>query len=255
MRRCIPYLLPFMLTPTPALAAASLIRAEPQSIECFYPRDNQRPEQGILCSVRLHLRASKGINLWMHRTQDVPPAPLVGTDAHGNIMAGSFREWETCYEASDNCGIIVFDFYARPQGEWLAFETELEIPITRGTEEQASAAFNMTEATTLTIAGKEFRISPDTEAGDAEHPVLEMEYKASPDIADIGFLDDKGRKITASITDGSYDEGKGSRRAIYILDYKKDKAKISIHLYKPREIIRVPIHFKISIGARIDESK
>jgi len=234
----------------PALATpdnGSGLKASPQSIECFYPRESGGDgKTAPACTLRLHLTAGKGAQLWMRRGKDVPPAPLAGKDAEGNLLVGVFREWESCYEANGKCGIMVYDFYARPRGGWIAFDTNLEVPVTKGAKECKSEPFDLAREAVVCIAGRMFRISPV--GGEERSPLVQVEYDADPDLAGISFLTPKGEKITGSPIESDFHEPGKRNSATYSLAYKGEKAILAARIFRPREIVCVPLRFKSSIG-------
>lgn len=249
MKRLLP-LLPAAALLAPALAApdnGSGLKASPQSIECFYPRESGGAGKAApACTLRLHLTAGKGAQLWMRRGKDVPPAPLAGKDAEGNLLVGVFREWESCYEATGKCGIMVYDFYARPRGGWIAFDTDLEVPVTKGAKECKSEPFSLAREAVVCIAGRMFRISPA--GGEESGLLLKAEYEADPDLAGISFLSPKGKKISGTAIESDFHEQGKRNSATYALAYKGEKAILAARIFRPREIVRVPLRFKSSIG-------
>lgn len=236
--------------PAAAEADADKAKASPQSIECFYPPASRQGDTAVLCTVRLHVSAPKGGQLWMQGGEDVPPAPLTGKDAAGNILIGIFREWEACFDSTGGCGIMVYDFFSRPHGDWLAFDTWLAVPVTHGEEQHCSAVFSLKEPATLSVSGRSFVVTPFPE--ESPHAVLSVEYAADDGMADISFLNEKGTPLPCSIVEAVEEGAPGEGRrctTTYSLPGKAERACLRLHLHGSREMARVPLRFKAAIGS------
>lgn len=242
-----------LLLPSVAGGAEKEVKASAQSIECLYPEPSELSgdEKPVLCTVRLHLTPSKGLLLWTRRNRDVPPVPLVGKDEEGNLLIGLFREWEACFDSGEGCWIMVYDFYERPHGKWLAFDTEIRVPVSRGTQKHDPVSFLPTESATLSIAGKQFAINP-VEGDDV---VFDLEYDTDPDIASIAILDAKGNPLKSRIIEGEYNEEKERSIATYCLASKGGKASLSLETFLPCETVPAKVRFKIGIGGAAPPEK
>ncbi len=224
----------------------------PQSIECFYPAQEEQSKKTVLCTVRLHVSVAKGMQLWMQQEQDVSPAPLVGKDAEGHILVGTFREWEACFDSKGLCGIMAYDFHARPHGDWLAFDTELDVPVTQGVEKIVSSPFPVKEPAMFALAGHRFSIVPA--ADDSPRPALEVSYPAFPDIANISFQDARGTPLPCSIVEAAHNEAERRRSIVYSLAHQGEKACLCLCLYTLRKTVRIPVRFRVSIGTPLSGS-
>lgn len=231
-------------------ADADRAKVSLQGVECFYPSVPHQGDMPVLCSVRLHVSVPKGEQLWLQGGTDALPAPLAGKDAAGYILVGVFREWEACFDSAGGCAIMVYDFYSRPHGDWLAFDTWLAVPVSHGEDKLCSAAFSLREGGSLSVAGRSFVVTPASD--ESPHAVLSVEYVADDGIADICFLDERGNSLPCSIVEAVETEEPGEGRrctTTYALPGKVGHARLCLLLHGPRDMVRVPLRFKVSIGS------
>lgn len=219
-----------------------------QSVECLYTA----PEGGVQCTVRLHVKAAPGVSLVPSGMGGDFASPLVGIDAGGRLLIGVFRGCESCLE---NCLTLVYDFYARPQGGWLEFNTDISIRISSGCVSLPPVAFNPRRAAALQAGGMSFFFSPlPTPEGESDPDAVffSLEYEVSPMVRSILFCDAEGRPCDNRVLGGDYSENNGLTRATYLLSLKGEKAFLQLQLFNPPVVQQVPVRFRAYIGALTD---
>lgn len=241
------FLAPILLLAGAVCADEPSVKISPQSVECFYdiPKDSDMP---VACRVRLHATPSKGAMLWVQEGQQIPD--IAATDAKGNVMTGSFREWEVCYDGNKSgCHILVFDFATLPEGDTIIFDTELELPVTPGIQRHEAPSFSTTEKTTCTIGGHQVEIEPLPKSEDAPRELaLRITYDKAQEVPEIIICDDEGWHLESQIVHGEYDPATGKTSAIYVQEYNKKEGKIALRTYKPCVGVSGKVKFKASIG-------
>ena len=240
----------FPLVACSALAADSalpqVVKASPQSVECFYQPEGESPTR---CRVRLHLTPAEGYSIQM----TAPELPLVGRDGKGNLMFGTFREWEICFGdiKNTNCVIAVYDFRAMPKGGLIRFSTKVDIPVTCGEQQHADVKFCPTESDTLTVNGIDFRIIPSgANDDDPDNTAFDIEYNFAnkADIAGITICDSQGKPLPVNIVEGIYQENEKKVRATYVLSSKHSSLRFRLETYKPVGSAEVTVKFSARIG-------
>ena len=229
-----------------AQANERIVKASPQSVECFFPDQNN---DAVLCTVRVHLTPTPGHVIRTRDEANHPQKSMTATDGAGRKLEGFFREWELCYDSVNNCVIAVYDFKMRPQGGMLRVDAMLDIPASGELVTHEPVSFNPTEKTTLSSGNISFHITP-TESGtqDPDHTVLLIEYDNTSDIADITIRNEKDEPLTTEIIDGYIHSDNGKVNALYILTGKHNALKFCLRTYKQCDKLEVPIKFKATIG-------
>ena len=227
-------------------AAAPVIKASPQSVDCFFPKD---ATAAVLCSVRLHLTPSPGCLIRVRAENMRPERPLIATDAAGNTLEGRFREWELCYDSDANCVIAVYDFNRHPEGGVLRVDTTVDIPASSEQTEHEPIVFAAAQKHTITSGGHTFHLSPtESSADDPDNTVLLIEYENSPDIADIVIQQEDGTPLQPEIVDGYLNADSKLVSAICILNSRSEKFRFVLRTYKQCNKVEVPVKFNATIG-------
>ncbi len=143
-----------------------LIKAELDSIECHFDKTDTATTP---CTVRIHLLPVKGVSIAPQKDGDEPLAPLQCIDGEGNLILGTFRGWEDCYDGNDDCHTIAYDFFTTPRGGCLTADAHIPVPITKLKDKQAIVTFSPTEKKRLTVAGHELSIEPRADSKEAKH--------------------------------------------------------------------------------------
>lgn len=218
-----------------------------QSVECNYTA----PEGQVQCTVRLHLKAQPGSALVRSEVGGAFASPLVGTDAAGHLLIGVFRGCESCME---QCLTLVYDFYTRPQGGWMEFNTDIHVRISTGSVALPPVAFNPRRAAALQVGGMSFFFTPlPAPEGDADAVYFRLEYEVSPVVRQIAFLREDGAPCEYRVLGGDYSARHDLTRATYLLALKEgDKACMSLHLFNPPMARPVPVRFRAYMGQLTD---
>lgn len=219
-----------------------------QSVECHY-----RAEVGaVQCTVRLHAQSAPGAALVSPVLGSSAASPLVGMDAAGRVMIGVFRGFESCLE---NCRTLVYDFYTRPQGGWIEFNTGIDVCVSEGATSLPPVAFNPHRAAALQAGGMSFFFSPlPTPEGESDPDAVffRLEYEMSPGVHSITFLGTDGQMCHNRVLGGDYSERNGLTRATYLLSIKGDRAYMQLWLHNTPTYRRVPVRFRAYIGILTD---
>lgn len=231
---------------SPAPANEHIVKASPQSVECFFP---DQDDDAVLCTVRVHLTPAPGHVIRTRNDEAHPQKLLTATDGTGRKLEGYFREWELCYDSDSNCVIAVYYFHMRPQGGELRVDTVLDIPASGELIAHEPVNFNPTEKVTLTSGNLTFHITP-TESGaqDPDNTVLHIEYDNTSDIADISIRNEKDEQLASEIIDGYIHSDNGKANALYILNGKYNTLRFCLRTYKQCDKIEVPLKFRATIG-------
>lgn len=228
------------------------VRLRAQSVECSYITPAaEASTPAPLCTVRLHVKASEGVS-FVTPAMGVPFAsPLVGRDAAGRLMVGVFRGCESCLE---QCRTLVYDFYARPQGGWIEFDTSIDLHVSTGYMSTRPCVFNPRRAAALQIAGMSFFCTPlpTTEAEHAQDVLFRLEYEVSPVVHSLEFRDAEGTPCKHRVLGGDYSENDGLTRATYLLSLKGEQAIMVLRLHTPPKPLRVPVRLRAYMGAITD---
>ncbi len=226
--------------------AKPLVKASPQSVECFFPRDER---DQVLCTVRLHLTPLPGHLIRTRAEQSRPSRELAATDAVGNKLAGKFREWELCYDSDANCVIAVYDFKRRPKGGVLKVNGCIDIPVSPELTEHEAIEILTDRKQTITSGGYTFYIRPtDSSANDPDNTVLHIEYEYHDDIADIVIQAEDGTPLQPNIIDGYMSSDNKLVSAVYILNLRAEKFRFVLRTYKRSNNVDVPVKFRATIG-------
>lgn len=232
--------------PTEALPSTPVVKASPQSVECFFPKETT-PDT-VLCTVRLHLTPAPGSVIRTRAEALRPARPLIATDAAGNKLEGRFREWEFCYDSADNCVIAVYDFSQRPEGGQLRVDTTVDIPAAEQMEHEP-IVFVAAQEHTITSGGHTFHLRPaDSAADDPDNTVLHIAYENSPDIVDITIQQEDGTPLQTEIVDGYLHTDSKLVSAICILNSRSEKFRFVLRTYKICDKVEVPVKFSATIG-------
>lgn len=233
----------------PTVLADGPVKASPQSIEFFYP--DEEDEYSILCTVRLHLTPDDGYTIWPGANEDTAFRDLVGTDGAGNTLQGKFREMEVCYDADgdEGCLVAVYDFNKRPEGGSVSFDTLIDVPVTCGTIHYAPVEFSPNEHCEISIAEHTFRVIPsDGNATDPDNTAFELIYENKPGIADIFIAGTNGNHLSVNIVEGAYDEEQNILHANYVIDDKHTKLLFCLRTLKPQGSAEARVRFSATIG-------
>lgn len=227
-------------------AAADLPSLRLQSVESFYTRS----EGEVCCTLCLHVRAAEGTSFSVREGDDVPAStPLIGTDAAGRIMLGKFRCVESCME---DCRTLVFDFYTRPQGGWIEFDTVLTLRLLSTDFIAWTAPFDPRRTSTLRALNRSFFVSP-LDAQNSDGLLLRMDYEMSPLIRGIAFIGTDGKLCRSRVLDAVYNEKDGLTSTTYLLEGSKTEAiRVRLLLRHPPTPCRVPVRMRIYPGIITD---
>lgn len=231
------------------------IKAELDSIECHFAPQEQQPP----CTVRIHLLPEKGLSITPAKAGDSPHEPLQCLDGKGNLLLGTFREWEHCYDGNDACYTAVYDFFTAPQGSSITVDTHISVPITRAEEKAPIVLFSPKEKKQLEIAGRVITIDPIATTPEAKH-AAQTTFAIIYDHPDtkklLRLCDTKGKPLPyqarIKTTDTAPDGQAQATRVVYILDAAKRTPQTAITTIPTATIERVPVRFRASIGA-LDE--
>lgn len=237
------------------VAAKPVLTAEMDSIECnFAPQEGQPP-----CTVRIHLVPEPGISIVSEEQGDANLMPLQCVDGRGNLLLGTLREWEDCYDGNDDCRTAVYDFFAAPQGSSITFDTHLPVPTIRKQEKPLIVPFSPTTKAELEVDGHVLRVEPRTPSAEAKHALqvaFDIVYDHPDSIKLFRLCTPEGAPIHARAK--VYDKDKAgispdSARVTYIMYADNQELKLAI---TPRPICRieqVPFRVRVSIGALDDK--
>lgn len=234
---------------SPALLATSPVKASPQSIEFFYP--DEEDEYSVLCTVRLHLTPATGYTIWPGADENTDFRELIAKDGAGNTLHGKFRDMEVCYDADgdEGCLIAVYDFNVRPQGGSISFDSLIDVPVTCGTINYEPVVFSPTEHCEISIGEHTFRVVPsDGNATDPDNTAFELIYEDKPGIAEIKISGEDDSPLNINIVEGAYDEEKSIMHANYVIRSKHSKLKFSLQTLKPQGAAEVAVRFSATIG-------
>lgn len=241
------------------LSAAPPVVVEPDSVECHFALPPPTGEEGEKAEkaaapfiLRLHVSPDKASRLSLHRTNDLPPVPLVGKDGRGNILIGRFREWEECFDARRDCHIMVYEFSSLPQGGSLTVDTELSLPVMGKDIRHRPVALPAEgkENGLITAGGYNFRIIPIPPNEESEHAgerLLTIEYEYSPEISLLELTDARGVPLVHKLVDGNRDDEKKLIRDTYLLKTKGARIFLTLSTYPTFRLLRVPASFRLSL--------
>lgn len=219
------------------------VEVRAQSIDCSYVAGDALP-----CTVRLHVKATPGYTLVAPEAE----SPLVGTDAAGQILIGVYRGWEPCME---NCCTLVYDFYTRPQGGWLEFDTSIDVQVSHGSTTLSLPLFNPRRAAALQSGGMSFYFTPQPLPEDETDPhaiIFLLEYEAMPSIGKIAFFDAEGTPCDSRVLSGDYSEQDGLTRATYLLMLEGEQTCMRLDVSNPASTVHAPVQFRAYLGAVTD---
>ena len=225
----------------PLWAQSAVVRV--QSVECCY--DNAEGE--VACSVRLHVQLPQGASFVPPLPGDPAASPLFGADAAGRILSGKFRGMESCME---RCRTLVYDFYARPQGGWLEFNTFIHVLFSTSEFRMNTEGFDPGYSGTLRAFNHTFFVNPLPSPGDMPGAVLfRLDYELTPLIASISFRHEDGSACNNRLIDGSYSEEVGMTSATYLLyPAKAHRPVLRLSFFHPPVPHRLPVRFRICPG-------
>lgn len=249
MNPCFCYLLPTLAAVACAAESEPLVKLRAHSIECSYSaQEGAEP----CCTVRLHARVAPGAALVPPRIAPPFASPLVGMDAAGRVLIGVFRGAEACLE---NCRTLVYEFYTRPQGGWVEFNTHVDVHVSTGQTCLTALPFDPRRASAFQCGGLRFVATPlptPEDEPDAHSLFFRLEYKASPTIHSILFCDAEGNMCPNRVLDGGYSERKGLTCATYLLSLKGQTAHMKLVLHNSPILYRVPVRFRAYMGILTD---
>lgn len=243
------YLLPTLLAVTGAAETEPLVRLRAHSIECSYTA-----QEGVepCCTVRLHARAAMGAALVPPVIAPAKASPLVGMDASGRVLVGIFRGAEPCLE---NCRTLVYEFYTRPQGGWVEFNTHVDVHVSTGQTSLRAAPFDPRKPAVLQCGGIRFFSTPlpmPEEEPSEDSIFFRLEHKVSPAIHSILFYDEEGRLCPNRVLGGNYSESKGLTCAVCLLSLKGRMTHMRLLLHNAPVLYRVPVRFRAYPGILTD---
>lgn len=254
MRLALTALLCSGLAAAPVVAAAehaaAPVQLRAQSVECLYTEET--PDAAVCCTVRLHLKAEQGAALVNPAGGQPFASPLVGMDAAGRMLVGIFRGCESCL---DNCRTLVYDFYTRPQGGWIEFDTSISICVSTGYTALPPVEFAPRRAAALQAGGMSFYFTPLPTPEGEEDPdavFFSLEYEVSSAVHSLLFLDEAGSACTSRVLGGDYSEKSDLTRATYMLTCKGEKVGMQLRLHNPPTQHSVPVRFRAYMGILTD---
>lgn len=232
--------------------AKPLLEAELDSIEChFAPQADQVP-----CTVRIHLKPAKGVSIAPQHEVEAHHAPLHCVDGEGNLLLGTFRGWEDCYDSNDHCYTIAYDFYTTPKGSSISTDTHIPIPLKRSDIQPIIVSFSPKEKKKLDIAGHQLEIEPreaTKEAKRAAQVSFDIVYAHADSLKLIRLCTASGEvlKYRALIRDtqkAGIHIGE-QPRVTYIIPTDKATLHLAITPVPHTSVEQIPLRFRASIGS------
>ncbi len=242
MKRLLPVILLLGCWISP-LRGAESPEVRVQSVECSY----DVPEGQACCTLRLHVQLQEGSSFVPPSPGNEAASPLIGVDAEGNVLLGKFRAVESCME---RCRTLVYDFYMRPRGGWMEFNTSVTVFFSGAAFRMNTEAFDPRQAGALRTLNHTFFVEPLSPAQKIPGTVLlRLEYALSPLVAAISFCDEDGSVCESRLIEGSYDSEEGMTSATYLLrPVAERKSVLRLSFFHPPVPHRLPVRFRIYPG-------
>ena len=247
MRRQFIHLLLMLTTLTCYASSAEPPTLRLQSVENFY----NRGEGEVCCTVKLHVRAAQGSTFAVVDSSVPASTPLVGVDATGRILLGKFRCVESCME---DCRSLVFDFYTRPVGGWIEFDTFLLLRLTSTDFVVRSPAIDPRRMSTLRTLNRSFFLTPlPEESAEPGSFLLRVDYEMSPLIRSITFCDASGKPCKSRVLNATYNDEDGLTSTTYLLEADdQSPIHLQLRLHHPPSSCKVPVRMRIYPGIITD---
>ncbi len=214
------------------------------SAECLYGC----VESKVCFTLRLHVRAPQGSTLMDPTATPVERSPLIGVDAVGRPLIGILRSVESCM---DHCRILVYDFYARPQGGWLEFDARILLPMSNSTYDLVSDLFNPRLPGTIHVQGHAVFRAPlplKEEGENSRTVVFRQKYELAPPLRSVSFCNEDGSHCHDSVLNAEFDEPSGMTSSTFLIHPKSDLVRLVLHCMYPAEPRTVRVRFRIYAG-------
>ncbi len=223
--------------------SAEQLEVRVQSIECCY----DVPEGQACCTLRLHVQLPAGAAFVSSPHGDEAASPLVGVDAEGGVMIGQFRTVESCME---RCRTLVYDFFVRPRGGWIEFDTFVNILYSTSALRVNTEAFDPRQSGTLRVFNHTFFVKPLPAVEEMPRAALFcLEYEISPLIASISVGVEDGSSCHCRLIEGTYSEEADMTRATYLLNpVPAKKTVLQLSFFYPPTLHTIPVRFRIHPG-------
>ena len=226
------------------------IKAELDSIEChFAPQENQPP-----CTIRIHFLPKKGICITPGKSGDAPHAPLQCVDETGNLLLGTVREWEHCYDGNEECHTAVYDFFTAPKGGSITVDTHIPVPITREQDKADIVPFSPYEHKQIEVAGHLLTIEPidaTPEAKRAAQIAFRIIYDHPDTKKRLHLCTSSGEPIQYRAKVENDNQAQDTCVS-YILHSDKKAVQLAIAPIPTTTLEQVPVRFRASLGT-LDE--
>ncbi len=229
-----------------------IIKAELDSIECHFGDNNNTTPP---CTIRIHLLPDKGVSIAPQKEGDIPHAPLQCIDGEGNLMLGTFRGWEDCYDGSDDCHTIAYDFFSTPKGNSITADAHIPVPVKQKKEIKSPVTFSPTTQTSINVAGHELHIEPREASKEAKHASqiafdIVYDHPSTPKLMKLCSASGETLRYRAIILDkkkAGINLG-DHPRITYILQSDKKPLLLGISPAPITTIEHVPVRFRATIG-------
>lgn len=233
-----------ILCPAWGVASASRADVRVHSAECLYGRAANE----VCFSLRIHIQAPQGSTLAEPTNHPVERSPLIGVDATGRPLVGGLRSIESCM---DNCRILVYDFYARPQGGWVEFDTSILLPMSNLTYDLMTEPFDPRLPGTVRVRGHAiFRTPLPFKEGEAKpNAVLfHQECEPVPLLRSVSFCNEDHSRCKSSMLSADYDETSGMTSSTCLLHPAGDLVCMVLHCMHPAKPCPVRVRLRIHAG-------
>lgn len=230
----------------PVWGAASPLRMDVRvhSAECLY----ERTANQVCFSLRIHIRAPQGSTLAEPTANPSECSPLIGVDAAGRPLVGKLRSIESCM---DNCRILVYDFYTRPQGGWVEFNTSILLPMSSLTYDLISEPFDPRLPGTVRVQGHAIFRSPlPFEKNEAKPNAVLFcqEYELVPLLRSVSFCNEDHSRCKSSVLSADYDETSGMTSSTCLLHPTSDLVCMVLHCMYPAKAHPIRVRLRIHAG-------
>ncbi len=214
------------------------------SAECRYTL----PEGEACFTLRLHVQTSSESSLGEPTASPDVRTPLIGVDAVGHPLVGVLRAVESCME---QCRILVYDFYAHPQGGWIEFDTHILLPISSSSYNLVTEPFDPRLPGTTRVWGHTlFRTPLPIKENEAkEHAVIfRQEYESAPLLRRVSFCNADGTPCRSRVLSAEYDENSGMTSGIYLLHPSGATVRLVLRCMHPALLQPVRVRMRIFAG-------
>lgn len=213
------------------------------SAESFY----ECPASKACFTLRIHVRAPQGSFLAEPTASPVERSPLIGVDAAGRPLIGILRSVESCME---RCRILVYDFYARPQGGWIEFDSSVLLPMSHSSYDLVTEPFDPHLPGTIRVWGNVLFRTPlplNEEKDNSKAVVFRQEYELVPLLRSVSFCNEDGSQCQSSVLNADFDESSGMTSSTYLLHPTGNLVRLVLHCMHPA--IPCPVHMRFRIYA------